>query len=120
MLFRSGKKAGKNGITTAILDIGLNTPIHGSRVFTALKGAIDAGLQISCDASAFPSEDRMTGKHIALYAEKLEKDNKEKYEKVFSGYLKEKQDPKKMVEHFNSTKKAISEMKETKTGEKKK
>lgn len=107
--FLAGKKAAKNGVTVAILDIGLNTPIHGSRVFTALKGAVDAGLQISCDASAFPSEDRISGKHIADYSAKLEKEDKAKHDRVFSSYVKAKQDPKKMVEHFNLAKKTIEQ-----------
>ena len=59
-----GKKAIKEGVKEAILDIGLVTPIHGSRVFSALKGAIDAGITIPTDEKVFPSEDRISGKHI--------------------------------------------------------
>ena len=62
--FVCGKKAIKEGVKEAILDIGLVTPIHGSRVFSALKGAIDAGIIIPADAKIFPSEDRIIGKHI--------------------------------------------------------
>ena len=59
-----GKKAIKTGVKEAILDIGLVTPIHGSRVFSALKGTVDAGVTIPADEKVFPSKDRISGKHI--------------------------------------------------------
>jgi large subunit ribosomal protein L18 len=58
------KKALENKITNAILDTGLNTPIHGSKIFAALKGAKDAGLNIPADEKAHPTPERITGKHI--------------------------------------------------------
>ncbi|MBU0662124.1 MAG: 50S ribosomal protein L18 [Candidatus Diapherotrites archaeon] len=58
-----GKFKGNEG--GVIADIGLNTPVHGSRVFAAIKGAIDAGLKVKCDEKAFPAEDRIGGKHIS-------------------------------------------------------
>lgn len=59
-----GFRARKKGTESAILDIGLNTPVHGSRIFAALKGAVDAGLKVKCDESVFPSAERVCGKHI--------------------------------------------------------
>ena len=44
MLFAA--KAKKAGQDRAILDIGLNRATPGARVFAALKGAVDAGLEI--------------------------------------------------------------------------
>ncbi len=58
------KKALKQSTKEAVLDIGLLTPVHGSAVFSALKGAVDAGLSIPCKADVFPSEDRIQGKHL--------------------------------------------------------
>jgi large subunit ribosomal protein L18 len=58
------KKALKNKITEAILDIGLATPIKASRAFSALKGAIDAGLKIEANEKVFPSEERIKGQHL--------------------------------------------------------
>ena len=59
-----GKKAISAGNHEAVLDIGLAASSQGSRVFSALKGMIDAGLDIPHGASVLPSEERLSGKHI--------------------------------------------------------
>lgn len=59
-----GLRTGKAGIKEAIFDIGMVPPIKKSLVFAALKGAIDAGLDIPHSEDAIPSEDRLSGKHI--------------------------------------------------------
>jgi large subunit ribosomal protein L18 len=48
-----------------ILDLGLQTPAKGSRIYSLVKGAIDAGLKIKTTDDIFPSEDRISGKHIS-------------------------------------------------------
>src|SRR3989338_631151 len=63
--YACAKKAVKSGVEEAVLDIGLLSPVHGSRPFAALKGAIDAGLKIPCDATVFPKAERINGKHIS-------------------------------------------------------
>ena len=68
MLFAA--KAKKAGQDRAILDIGLNRATPGARVFAALKGAVDAGLEIPYGESIIPSEDRLKGEHIAAYNKK--------------------------------------------------
>jgi large subunit ribosomal protein L18 len=65
MLFAA--KAKKAGQERAILDIGLNRATPGARVFAALKGAVDAGLEIPYGEEIVPSEDRLKGEHIAAY-----------------------------------------------------
>ncbi|RLI49647.1 MAG: 50S ribosomal protein L18 [Candidatus Thorarchaeota archaeon] len=60
----AGLRAKAKGITTAVLDIGLNPPIRGSKVYAALKGALDAELEIPHDPEILPSEERITGQHI--------------------------------------------------------
>ncbi|MCX6798741.1 MAG: 50S ribosomal protein L18 [Candidatus Diapherotrites archaeon] len=67
----AGVMAKKKKIDKAILDIGFATPVHGSHWAAALKGAIDAGLAVNAEKSALPSEDRLQGKHIELFAKKL-------------------------------------------------
>jgi len=67
-----GKRAQKNKINSAILDIGLNTSIPGVRIYAALKGAIDSGLKIEASEEIFPSEDRINGKHIQNFGNNLE------------------------------------------------
>lgn len=52
----------------AILDIGLARAKPGARVFAALKGAVDAGLDVPYGESILPDEERLKGAHIAEYA----------------------------------------------------
>ncbi|MFZ0005551.1 MAG: 50S ribosomal protein L18 [Methanoregula sp.] len=60
-------KAKKAGQDRAILDIGLNRATPGARVFAALKGAVDAGLEIPYGEAIIPSEERIKGEHIAAH-----------------------------------------------------
>ncbi|MHA1247283.1 MAG: 50S ribosomal protein L18 [Candidatus Thorarchaeota archaeon] len=60
----AGFRAKARGITRAVLDIGLNPPIRGSKVYAALKGALDAELEIPHDPEILPPEERITGQHI--------------------------------------------------------
>lgn len=62
-----GKKALKKKIKEAILDIGLRTPIKGSKVFACLKGVVDAGVSVPVSEEILPSPERISGKHIADY-----------------------------------------------------
>ena len=59
-----GKKAVASGVKTAVLDIGLAASSNGNRVYAALKGMVDAGLEIPHGESVLPSEDRLMGRHI--------------------------------------------------------
>ncbi len=47
-----------------MLDIGLREPTKGGVVFAALKGLVDAGLEVPHSDEMLPSEDRITGKHM--------------------------------------------------------
>ncbi|VVB89132.1 50S ribosomal protein L18 [uncultured archaeon] len=62
-----GYRAKKKGQAEAILDAGLYQVTKGGRIYAALKGAVDSGLEIPHDPEIFPSEDRITGKHIDKY-----------------------------------------------------
>jgi large subunit ribosomal protein L18 len=90
----------------AILDLGLQTPISGSRVYAVLKGAIDGGLKIAFSEESLPTDERISGKHISTYANSI----KENYDKYFSGYVKNSKDPKKFEEEFEKVKKNILSM----------
>lgn len=104
--FLAGKKFLKKlGKKEVFLDIGLNTPVHGSKIFSALKGAVDSGIQVKFDEKAFPKQDRIEGKHIEEYAKMLGEDAKKK----FSEYYKKGVDPSKISEYFAKTKKSIEE-----------
>lgn len=62
--FMAGKRASKAGIEKAVLDIGLKPPKKGTKVFAALKGMLDAGVEIPHGEEIFPSKDRINGTHI--------------------------------------------------------
>ncbi|MFA6364336.1 50S ribosomal protein L18 [Methanoregula sp.] len=86
MLFAA--KAKKAGQDRAILDIGLNRATPGARVFAALKGAVDAGLDIPYGEKIVPSEERLKGAHIAAYNDKA-KDIVKNVEQVADAIKKE-------------------------------
>jgi large subunit ribosomal protein L18 len=60
-------KAKKANYGRAILDIGLNRATPGARVFAALKGAIEAELDVPHGEEILPSDERIKGAHIAAY-----------------------------------------------------
>jgi large subunit ribosomal protein L18 len=50
-----------------VLDIGLARATPGARVFAALKGAVEAGLEIPHGEEILPDDARTRGAHIAAY-----------------------------------------------------
>lgn len=60
-----GSKCLEKKINEAVLDIGLQTSTKGNKIYTLLKGAIDAGLKVNHSKDILPSEDRIMGKHIS-------------------------------------------------------
>jgi len=62
----AAQKAKKKGVKKAIADFGLQ-PKASSRLYAALKGARDNGLEVPASEDIFPSEDRIMGKHIVAY-----------------------------------------------------
>jgi len=69
MLFAA--KAKKAQQERAVLDIGLNRATPGARVFAALKGAVEAGLDVPHSEEILPSDERIKGAHIAAYNKKF-------------------------------------------------
>jgi large subunit ribosomal protein L18 len=102
----AGKKAVKEGIETAYLDLGLKRPTKGNKIFAVVKGAIDAGLDVPCDSDIIPSPERINGGDIANYAKVVDAEG---YEKNFSMYLRKGLRPEQLPEHFEETKKKIQE-----------
>jgi large subunit ribosomal protein L18 len=99
--FRAINKAVKN----AILDIGLITPSKGSKIFAALSGIIDAGIDVPHDEKKILKE-RLEGTHIATYGSSLEVDSNV-YSAKFAKYLEQKISPKNLPEHFSKIKSNI-------------
>ena len=101
-----GLKAKAKGIKEAVLDIGLHSPTKGARVFAALKGVLDAGLNVPHGEEKLPDEKRIQGVHIAQYAKMLSAST-ERYMAAFSKYLANKIPPENLPEHFAEVKKAV-------------
>lgn len=104
--FLCGKKALKEGIDGAVLDIGLKSPTKGTKVFAVLKGAVDAGLNIPHGDVVLPEEERIRGEHIAKYADSL---SEAEINKKFSKYIQNGLSPKDLPDHFDEIKQKISE-----------
>jgi len=117
--FLCGLRAVGKGVKKAILDIGLFSPAKGSRIFAALKGAVDAGVEIPCDKEKLPDENRVSGQHIAEYAKQLSTGEQTAYQKQFSKYIKEKLQPEQLPMHFSETKEKIIESFKSKEEKKK-
>ncbi|XP_019166847.1 PREDICTED: 60S ribosomal protein L5-like [Ipomoea nil] len=85
----------------ALLDVGLIRTTTGNRVFGALKGALDGGLDIPHSEKRFAGFTKdsknldaevhrkyIYGGHVAAYMNSLNEDEPEKYQTHFSGYIK--------------------------------
>jgi large subunit ribosomal protein L5e len=83
-----------------ILDTGLVCTSTGARVFGAMKGAADGGLEIPHNVRRFPGYDDENSKfdaavlrkyifggHIADYMRKLSDDDQDRYKRQFSRYI---------------------------------
>ena len=62
--YLAGKKALGQGAKDAILYTG--TKKYTQRMAAALKGVIDAGVQVPASEETFPSEDRINGEHLTV------------------------------------------------------
>lgn len=83
------------------LDVGLTRTSTGARVFGAMKGAVDGGLNIPHSVKRFPgysAEEKsfnaevhrahIFGQHVADYMRHLEQEDEEAYKRQFSRYIK--------------------------------
>lgn len=94
----AGKLAKEKGVSKAIADIGLQTPKKGSKIYAALKGVIDAGVIVPCSEDVFPSEERLSGQHIATLGDVA---------KNCTAYAKNNLDVTKVPDQFSATKEKI-------------
>jgi large subunit ribosomal protein L18 len=102
-----GIKSKKKKISDAVLDMGLCRSTPGSRIYAALRGAVDGGLNVSHSAEILPDEDRTKGSHVASYGEWLKRENSQGYKTRFSAYLKRKITPESLPKHFDQVKAKI-------------
>ncbi|PSQ21111.1 50S ribosomal protein L18 [Halobacteriales archaeon QS_9_67_15] len=97
----AGLRAEEAGLDEAVLDIGLNTPTPGSKVFAVQEGAIDAGLDIPHNDSVLADWSRTRGEHIAEYAAQLD-------DGLYSGEF----DATDLPEHFDDMRERLLEAEE--------
>jgi large subunit ribosomal protein L18 len=81
--YAMGKAALAAGHDEAVLDIGLAASTPGNRVFSALKGMVDAGLEIPHGSSVLPNDERATGAHIDESYASIVEATKSKIEEAF-------------------------------------
>ncbi|XP_064480384.1 large ribosomal subunit protein uL18A-like [Ornithodoros turicata] len=92
---------GKPGAFRCFLDVGLARTTTGARIFGALKGAVDGGMDIPHSNKRFPGYDgeakefnaevhrkHIYGQHIAEYMKVLLEEDEEAYKRQFSRYHK--------------------------------
>ncbi|KAJ4897545.1 60S ribosomal protein L5-1 [Raphanus sativus] len=104
----------------ALLDVGLIRTTTGNRVFGALKGALDGGLDIPHSDkrfAGFSKENKnldaeihrnyIYGGHVSNYMKMLNEDEPEKFQTHFSQYLKKGVDAEKMEELYKKVHAAI-------------
>lgn len=90
------------GAFRCYLDVGLQRTTTGARVFAAMKGAVDGGLNIPHSTKRFPGYDgeskslnaevhraHIFGTHVADYMKSLEEEDPEAFKRQFSKYIKE-------------------------------
>jgi len=66
-----GKKAKNKNIEEVVLDAGLYPSTKGSRIYAVVKGVLDSGVHVPHSEEMLPSDERITGKHIADQNEKF-------------------------------------------------
>ncbi|MGB9023504.1 MAG: 50S ribosomal protein L18 [Candidatus Bathyarchaeia archaeon] len=103
----AGYRAKSKGIQTAILDVGRRPVTPGSRLFAAMSGAVDSGIEVPHGEEILPVKERVRGEHIAAYGKVLSQ-NADLYQKRFSSYLKHKLKPEDIPAHFDQVREKIS------------
>ena len=93
----AGRRAQEADVEAAVLDIGLNSPTPGSKVFAVQEGAIDAGVEVPHNDAVLADWSRTRGEHIAEYAEQQDG--------LYSGDF----DATELPEHFDETREVLLE-----------
>merc|ERR1711966_122991 len=106
----------------ALLDVGLKPTTLGSKVFSAMKGAFDGGLEIphsnkkfygyDAEEKSYDAEEncsRILGGHVQTYMESLQEEEPEEYEAKFSKFVAEGVEADGLEDLYKSVHKAIRE-----------
>lgn len=111
---------GKPGAFRCYLDVGLARTSTGAKVFGAMKGAVDGGLEIPHSTKRFPGydaeskefsaevhRDHIFGKHVGNYMQQLQEEDEEAFKKQFSQFIKAGVTPDSMEEMYEKAHAAI-------------
>ncbi len=60
----AGRRAKAGAIASAVLDLGIQRPARGGRLFAAARGLVDAGVAIPHGEDVFPADERVRGAHL--------------------------------------------------------
>jgi len=106
----------------ALLDVGCRATTTGCRIFGALKGAADGGLDVPHSEKRFPGYDRdakeydaemhrerIFGGHVGEYMEYLEEEDNTKYQQQFAAYIDEDIEADGLEELYEGVHEAIRE-----------
>jgi len=104
----------------ALLDVGLRRTTTGSKVFAALKGATDGGLNVPHGESRFVGYDteakklnadvlrkHIFGGHVADWMKSLKTENPEGFKRHFSQYIKNNINPEDLEKKWTAVHSAI-------------
>merc|ERR1711985_180561 len=117
----------------ALLDVGIKTTTLGSKLFAAMKGAFDGGLEIphsekkffgyDPDAKEYDAEanrDRIFGGHVRDYMESTEQDDPDKYAAHFKRFIDADIGPDDLEDLYGKVHAAIREDPSAQISDKKK
>ncbi|KAK4538647.1 hypothetical protein CDCA_CDCA19G4672 [Cyanidium caldarium] len=105
----------------ALLDVGLVRTTTGHRVFGAMKGAVDGGLDVPHNEKRFPKYNkengfdpealkaRIYGQHVSEYMDKLRNEDPEKYQRQFSRFIQAGIEPDQVEDMYREAHRRIRE-----------
>jgi large subunit ribosomal protein L5e len=106
----------------ALLDVGLARTSTGARIFSALKGAVDGGLNIPHNEKRFRGYDPdqkeydaeeargfILGEHIKDYMDEMQEEDPDKYAVCFSKYVENEIEPDDLEDKYLELHEAIRE-----------
>lgn len=120
MYYVDEEEEGEKRPFKALLDVGLKRTTTGAKVFSAMKGAADGGLNVPHNEKRFVGydpdakeldtdvlKDHIYGNHVAEYMRELQEEDPEQYEKRFSQYIKAGLNADGVVPHWKKVHAAI-------------
>merc|ERR1711957_910385 len=106
----------------ALLDVGTRATTTGCRIFGALKGAADGGLDVPHSEKRFPGYDRdqkeydaemhnerIFGGHVGEFMEYLEEEDNQKYKEQFAVYIEHSHEADDLEELYEGVHEKIRE-----------